>query len=112
VIKQLSIDLQAEFIGVKGFSERNLHRMKKVYEEMQANEFSPQLVAKLHWGHFSMIFSRIKDKPQRLFYINKAKEEAWSRSILEEKIKIGLYENYSKFQSNFGKTLSNQEVVK
>lgn len=112
VIKQLSTDLQAEFVGVKGFSERNLHRMKKVYEEIQANAISPQLVAKLHWGHISMIFSRIKDKTQRLFYINKVKEEAWSRSILEEKISIGLYENYHKFQSNFSNTLSNQDVVK
>lgn len=62
VIKQLSTDLQAEFIGVKGFSERNLHRMKLVYEEMQQNAISPQAVAKLHWGHTSLIFSKIKDK--------------------------------------------------
>ena len=32
VIQQLSKDLQAEFPGVKGFSERNLRRMKFVYE--------------------------------------------------------------------------------
>lgn len=49
----LSKDLQAEFIGVKGFSERNLHRMKLIYEEMQGNSISPQVVAKLHWGHIS-----------------------------------------------------------
>ncbi len=48
VIMQLSVDLQAEFIGVKGFSERNLRRMKYVYEEMQANAIWPQVVAKLH----------------------------------------------------------------
>ena|SRR5690554_8196087 len=32
VIKQLSIDLQTEFIGVKDFSERNLRLMYFVYE--------------------------------------------------------------------------------
>jgi len=32
VIKQLSKDLQAEFVGVKGFSERNLRLMRFVYE--------------------------------------------------------------------------------
>jgi len=90
VIKQLSTDLQAEFVGVKGFSERNLRRMRFVYEEMLSDSIWPQAVAKLHWGHISMIFSRIKDKTQRLFYINKVKEEAWSRSILEEKISIGI----------------------
>ena len=88
VIKQLSTDLQAEFNGVKGFSERNLHRMKLVFEEMQAYSISPQLVAKLHWGHTALIFSKIKDKSEREFYLQKAKNEAWSRSILEEKIKI------------------------
>lgn len=72
VIKQLSIDLQAEFNGVKGFSERNLHRMKLVFEEMQANQISPQLVAKLHWGHISLIFSKIKDCKIREFYLKKA----------------------------------------
>ncbi|MBA3898649.1 MAG: hypothetical protein H0X62_00315 [Bacteroidetes bacterium] len=73
VIKQLSVDLQAEFVGVKGFSERNLHRMKLIYEELEANSISPQAVAKLHWGHTSLIFSKIKDKAEREFYIQKAK---------------------------------------
>ena len=111
VIKQLSIDLQAEFIGVQGFSERNLRRMKFVFEEMQANSIWPQAVAKLHWGHTALIFSKIKASNQREFYLQKAKNEAWSRSILEEKIKIDLYANYSTFQNNFEKTLTTQEVA-
>ncbi len=61
VIQKLSIDLQAEFIGVKGFSERNLRRMKFIYEEMQANSIWPQAVAKLNWRHTSLIFSKIQD---------------------------------------------------
>jgi len=112
VIKQLSKDLQAEFPGVKGFSERNLYRMKVIYEEMQANQISPQAVAKLHWGHISLIFSKIKDKSQREFYLQKAKDEAWSRSILEEKIKIDLYSQHQKFQSNFDKTLTTSDLAK
>ena len=111
VIQQLSKDLQAEFNGVKGFSERNLHRMKLVYEEMQENAISPQAVAKLHWGHISLIFSKIKGKNERAFYLEKAQPEAWSRSILEEKIRFDLYANYQQFQSNFDKTLSSQEVA-
>ena len=112
VIKQLSTDLQAEFIGIKGFSERNLHRMKLIYEEIINNSISPQLVAKLHWGHTSLIFSRVKEKPEREFYLKKAKEEAWSRSILEEKIKIDLFRQYKSFQNNFDNTLSTKEVTK
>lgn len=53
VIKQLSVDLQAEFLGIKGFSERNLRRMRYIYEEMTANSIWPQAVAKLHWSKFA-----------------------------------------------------------
>ncbi len=58
VIKQLSVDLQAEFLGVKGFSERNLRRMKYIYEEIHKYSIWPQAVAKLHWGHTAFIFSK------------------------------------------------------
>ena len=112
VIKQLSIDLQAEFNGVKGFSERNLQRMKFVYEEIVNNQISPQAVAKLHWGHTSLIISKIKDEDERKFYLTKAKEEAWSRSVLEEKIKIDLYSQHSKFQNNFENSLNTTEIAK
>jgi predicted nuclease of restriction endonuclease-like (RecB) superfamily len=112
VIKQLSKDLQAEFIGVKGFSERNLQRMKFIYEELEKNQISPQAVAKLHWGHLSLIFSKIKDKTQRDFYIEKTKVNAWSRSILEEKISIDLYTQHQEFQHNFNQTLNPTEIEK
>lgn len=111
VIKQLSIDLQSEFIGVKGFSERNLRLMRFIYEEIAENTIWQQLVAKLHWGHTSLIFTKIKDKAEREFYLEKAKSEAWSRSILEEKIKINLYANYNRFQHNFDKSLSVQQIT-
>ena len=112
VIKQLSVDLQAEFIGVKGFSERNLRLMRFVFEEVEDNTIWQQLVTKLHWGHTVLIFSKIKDKAQREFYLQKAKNEAWSRSILEEKIKIDLFSQHNKFQNNFGKSINTQELAK
>ncbi len=111
VIKQLSIDLQAEFTGVKGFSERNLRLMRFVYEEIANNSIWQQVVAKLHWGHTVMIFSKIKDCTEREFYLKKAKEEAWSRSILEEKIKIDLYSQHHHFQNNFDKALTENEIA-
>ena len=111
VIKQLSVDLQAEFIGVKGFSERNLRLMRFVYEEIADNAIWQQAVAKLHWGHTVMIFSKIKDKNEREFYLLKTKEEAWSRSILVEKIKFDLYRQHQKFQNNFDKAISPQAVA-
>ena len=72
---------------------------------MEANSIWPQLVAKLHWGHISLIFGKIKGKDQRRFYLQKAKEEAWSRSVLEEKIKINLFSQHKSFQNNFENAL-------
>ena len=42
--------------------------------------------------------------------MEKTKNEAWSRSILEEKIKIDTYGNHQKFQHNFDKALSTSEI--
>jgi len=111
VIKQLSKDFRAEFVGAKGFSERNLRLMRFVYEEIGDNTNWQQLVAKLHWGHSVMILSKIKDTNAREFYLQKTKNEVWSRSILEEKIKIDLYSQHSKFQHNFDKALTTNEIT-
>jgi predicted nuclease of restriction endonuclease-like (RecB) superfamily len=111
VIAQLSKDLQSEFIGAKGFSERNLHRMKLIHEEITADSISPQLVAKLHWGHISLIFSKIKDKTERQFYLEKTHKEAWSRSILEEKIRANTFVLHTDFQNNFDIALTKNEVA-
>ncbi|MBI9030462.1 hypothetical protein JEZ13_00460 [bacterium] len=37
---------------------------------------SPQAVAKLPWGHISLIFSKFDDREELLFYISKASQEA------------------------------------
>jgi len=111
VIEQLAKDLQAEYNGVEGFSDRNLYRMKLAYEEISKNKISPQLVAKIPWGHTSLIFSKIKDKEQRIFYLEKTAIEGWSRSILEEKIKFDEFSKHLNFQNNFVKTVNQNEIA-
>lgn len=85
IIDNFSHDLQREFGTLKGFSSRNLRKMK-----MFASEYSelftkdpiwPQLVAKLPWGHNIELISKIKDKEQRLWYARKAVENCWSRTF-------------------------------
>ncbi|MBC7476294.1 MAG: hypothetical protein H7263_18565 [Candidatus Sericytochromatia bacterium] len=87
VIDTLSKDLQSYYPGLKGFSSRNLYRMKLIFEEIANFSISPQLVAKLPWGHSDLIFSKINNTEQRLFYIQRCIERGWSRGILEEEIK-------------------------
>ena len=111
IIKQLSVDLRAAFPGVKGFSERNLRLMRSVYEITSENVIWQQLVAKLHWGHTVMIFSKVKNQKAREFYLLKTKHEVWSRSTLESKIKSDLYAQHCDFQHNFDKSLSIDSVT-
>lgn len=68
VVDKLSIDLQAEYPGVKGFSSRNLRRMKQIHEQCGENEIWPQLVAKLPWGHTGLIFSKCKKEDEMAVY--------------------------------------------
>ena len=67
VIEQLSKDLQNAFPGVKGFSKRNLFRMKAFFV---AYEKVPQAVAQIDempvfripWGHNAVILEKVKNQ--------------------------------------------------
>ncbi len=111
VIQKLSKDLQAEFLGMKGLSERSLYRMKLVYERLNENQISPQLVAKIPWGHSALIFSKIKSREEQVFYLEETAKEAWSREVLSEKIRFDTYSKVANFQNNFIKTISPTEVT-
>lgn len=47
IIDAISKDLQLEYAGVKGFSSRNLRRMKLIYDEVSNNSIWTQAVSKI-----------------------------------------------------------------
>ena len=84
VIEELATDIQKAFPGIKGFSSRNIWRMRAFYlayskniEELaqKARELSdnilPQAVAEIPWGHNVRILDYIKNQEERLWYIQK-----------------------------------------
>ncbi|TAD99927.1 MAG: DUF1016 family protein [Bacteroidetes bacterium] len=111
IVDKLSIDLQNEFSGVKGFSPRNIRRMKLIYEQCLKNEFWTQLVSKIPWGHTNLIFAKIKQAEQITFYLQKCIERGWSRSILEEEIRFDAYQKAMQFQNNFPKTIDQEKLI-
>lgn len=111
IVDNLSKDLQAEFIGVKGFSSRNLRRMKLVFEEIEDNSNWTQLVSKIPWGHTNVIFSKLKDSERRTFYLQKCQERGWSRAILEEEIKFDSFTKITNFQNNFSNTIAENKLI-
>jgi len=111
VIDCLAADLQSEYVGVKGFSPRNLRRMRQIYEMTTQNEIWPQLVAEIPWRHTEVIFTKIKSPEQITFYLQITAERGWSRSILEEEIRFDAYEKHLSFQNNFSKTIDNNTLA-
>ena len=49
-IKNISMELKLEYPNIKGFSERNLKRMKRFYKEYKDYTIVPQAVAQLPWS--------------------------------------------------------------
>jgi hypothetical protein len=64
-----------------------------------------QVVAKLPWGHHTVLLDRIKDPATREWYLKAAVEYGWSRSILLHQIETRLHERQGKALTNFSRTL-------
>lgn len=93
VVEQISRDLSKEFPSLKGFSRRNLYRIKQWYGfYAEHSENVPQLVAQIPWGHNALILEKIKAPEVALWYVHKTVENGWSRNVLGLQIETQLYE--------------------
>ncbi len=130
----LSNDLRKEFPDMQGLSERNLKYCRMFYQFYENNSvqqpidlIGQQLVAQsqaldnqqdtngsrlvqqavtlIPWGHNILIFTKSKDLKEALFYIQKTKENNWSRDTLALQIKSDLYARQGKAITNFTNTL-------
>ena len=101
IIDQLSRDLKSAFPEMKGFSPRNLKYMRKFAEEYPDTEFVQQVVAQLPWGHNVFLMDLVTDKQIRMFYIKKAIEHGWSRSMMVIQIETALHKRQGQAITNF-----------
>ena len=93
VIDQIARDLTRELGGLKGFSRRNLYRIKQWYAfYIDQGEFVPQVVAQIPWGHNALIIEKIKEPDKALWYAQQTLENNWSRNVLGLQIESRLYE--------------------
>ena len=106
VVKVLSEELQKEFVGIKGFSLRNLWNMRNFYMEYKENKKLQSLTAQLGWTHNVIIFQKCKDELQREFYIKSVIKYGWTSRLLSNHIDTKTYEKFLINQTNFENTLS------
>ncbi len=105
VVKNLSNELQREFVGIKGFSTQNLWNMRQFYLEYRDNEKLQPLVREISWTKNLVIFQKCKNELQRQFYLGMTKKFGWTKNVLIHQIEGKSYENFLINQTNFDKTL-------
>jgi predicted nuclease of restriction endonuclease-like (RecB) superfamily len=112
VIEQIAEDLQQELPGLKGFSFRNLKKMRQFYDAYSIPAIGPSLTAQLQesfygisFTHHIFILEKCKKENERLFYISQAAEQFWSVRELEHHINAKLFKHQGNMPNNFNKTL-------
>ncbi len=123
IIDQLASDLKFEFPDMKGFSVRNLKYMRAFAEaypdfvivqhpaaqlkkgKKQIIEFVQHPAAQITWTHNQVILDKIKNKHERLYYINECAKNGWSRNILAMQIESDLFKRKGSAITNFSNTL-------
>ena len=105
IIDRLAADLRRDFPEMSGLSARNLKYMRAFAEAHTDPEIVQQVVAQLPWGHNVRLLDHVKNPAERLWYIEQAIENGWSRNILVMQIESGLYRRQGSAITNFKATL-------
>ena len=123
VIGRLAKDLKIEFPDMKGLSLRNLKYMRAFAEAypvfINRQPSNTQLpiagnrqksivqapLAQLSWYHHITLLDKVKDPATRLFYIEHAVKNGWSRDVMVWQIDNKLHKRQGKAITNFDHTL-------
>lgn len=92
VVRELSRYIGQHAPDIKGFSDKNLWRMKQFYETYRENEELASRVRELPWSHNLAIFSRCKSHEERAFYLALSVRERYSFRGLERQISASTFE--------------------
>jgi len=92
VVSELARYIALQAPDVRGFSDKNLWRMKQFYETYQGDEKLATLLRELPWSHNLAIFARCKSAEERSFYIALCIREKYSFRQLDRQISASFFE--------------------
>ncbi len=93
VVPQLADYIARNYPEIKGFSDKNLWRMKQFYETYRdADEKLSSLVREISWTNNLIILSRTKTIEEKAFYLKMCLTERLSSRELDRQINSALYE--------------------
>ncbi len=77
---------------IKGFSDKNIWRMKQFYETYKAFPKLSPLVREISWTNNLLIFSRCRTMEEMEFYLRLVKQENYSKRELDRQISASFFE--------------------
>ena len=92
VVEQLASYIARQHPDIKGFTRRNLFRMRRFYETYRDEEKVSALLTQLTWTHHLLILSHSKRPEEREFYIRVCIRERWTTRELERQLAGALFE--------------------
>lgn len=92
VVKELANYISLKDPASKGFSDKNLWRMKQFYETYKDNQKLSALTREIPWTHNTIIFSRCKTAEEQAFYLNDCKAQKYTSRNLDRQISAMHYQ--------------------
>lgn len=113
VVIELSKYIQKSEPEIKGFSDKNIWRMKQFYETYKDFPKLSTLLREISWSYNLAIFSRCKNNEEIEFYLKLAKREGYSFRELDRQISSSLFERTMIGNSKLSTALrdSNQDLT-
>ncbi len=91
VVDRLAQHLARTMPGQRGFTRRNLFRMRQFFEAYSADEKVTPLVTQLPWTHNLIILTQSKRPEEREFYLRMAVQQRWGKRELERQYSLGAF---------------------
>ena len=92
VVTELANFIQTQEPEIKGFSDKNIWRMKQFYETYKDFPKLSPLVREISWTNNLLIFSRCKTIEEMEFYLKIVKQENYSKRELDRQISASFFE--------------------
>ena len=93
VVDRLAQHLARTMPAQRGFTRRNLFRMRQFFEAYRADEKVTPLVTQLPWTHNLIILTQSKRPEEREFYLRMAVQQRWGKRELERQFRLGAFEH-------------------
>lgn len=86
VVEALAATIAREYPGMRGFTRRNLFRMRQFYEAYRGQKKVSPLLTQLPWTHHLVILGQARRAEEREFYMLAAIKGRWSSRELERQL--------------------------